>query len=67
MNISTIYIIIELFVLLLPIATALYRILTLHIQNSTKIDLVLHYLDSHEQRLLELEKLIQQLSKGAGK
>jgi len=67
MDYNTIIYIIEIAALLLPIFVSLSRILTLHIANSAKIDLVLHYLDTHEQRLQELEKLIQDLAKGAGK
>ena len=67
MNYSTIIYIIEIAALLLPIFASLSRILTLHIANSAKIDLMLNYLDKHEQRLLELEKIIQEMAKEAGK
>jgi len=67
MDYNTIIYIIEIAALLLPIFASLSRILTLHIANSTKIDLILQYLDKHENRLQELEKLLLDLSKGAGK
>ena len=67
MNIDTIVIILEIASLLLPIFVSLYKILTLHIKNSTKIDMIIKYLETHEDRLQKLEQLILELSKGVGK
>ena len=67
MNINTFILTLEIASLLLPIFLSLYKILTLHIKNSTKIDMIVDYLKAHEDRLQKLEQLIIEMGKGADK
>jgi hypothetical protein len=62
MDINTIYLYIEVFIGIASIAYPIYKILELHAKLSTKLDMLITYMSTHETRLTELEKLIVELS-----